>query len=105
MSHIVGTEQNFKTEVLDYKGKVLVDFWAPWCGPCQMLTPIIEEIALEQTGKLKVVKVNVDEQQSLSSQYGISGIPAVFIFINGELKEQIIGFRQKQDYLSAIEKY
>lgn len=105
MSHIVGTEQNFKMEVLDYKGKVLVDFWAPWCGPCQMLGPIIDEIGTEMGNKLKVVKINVDEQQKISNQYGITGIPSVFIFVNGENKEQIIGFRQKQDYLEAINKY
>ena len=105
MSHIVGTENNFKTEVLDYKGKVLVDFWATWCGPCQMLGPIIEEIAIEQAGKLKVVKVNVDEEPQLSGQYGVASIPTVYLFVNGEQKEQIIGFRQKQDYLEAINKY
>jgi thioredoxin 1 len=105
MSHITGTEHNFKAEVLDYKGKVLVDFWATWCGPCQMLGPIIDEIAIEQAGKLKVVKVNVDDEQALSCQYGISGIPAIFIFVDGQQKEQIIGFRQKQDYITAINKY
>ncbi len=98
-------KDNFKTEVLDYKGKVLVDFWAPWCGPCQMLGPVMEELAGELEGKAKVVKINVDEEQQLSGQYQISGIPAVLLFVNGELKENIVGFRQKQDYLDAVNKY
>ena len=98
-------KDNFQTEVLDYKGKVLVDFWAPWCGPCQMLGPVIEELAGELEGKAKVAKINVDEEPQLSNQYQISGIPAVLIFVNGELKENIVGFRQKQDYLDAINKY
>jgi thioredoxin 1 len=105
MPHITGTEHNFKNEVLDYQGRVLVDFWATWCGPCQMLGPIIDQIAQEQAGELKVVKVNVDEEQALSSQYGVASIPTVYIFVYGEQKEQIIGFRQKQDYLDAINKY
>ena len=98
-------KDNFQTEVLDYKGKVLVDFWAPWCGPCQMLGPVMEELAGELEGKAKVAKINVDEEPQLSNQYQISGIPAVLIFVNGELKENIVGFRQKQDYLDAINKY
>lgn len=105
MPHIIGTENNFKTEVLDYKGKVLVDFWATWCGPCQMLGPVIDEISAELGEKLKVVKVNVDEEQMLSCQYGVTSIPTVILFVNGEQKEQIVGFRQKQDYLEAVNKY
>ena len=105
MSHIVGTQTNFKSEVLDFKGKVLVDFWATWCGPCQMLGPVIDEIASEQAGKVKVVKVNVDEEPQLSGQYEVSSIPTVYIFVNGEPKEQIVGFRQKKDYQSALDKY
>jgi thioredoxin 1 len=85
-------------------GITLVDFWAPWCGPCQMLGPVIEELKNELGDKVNVQKVNVDEEQALAEKYGISSIPAVLIFKDGELKETIIGFRPKQDYLDAISK-
>lgn len=104
MTYLTGTSTNFKSEVIDYKGKVLVDFWAPWCGPCQMLSPIIEELATELEGKIKVVKINVDEESQVASEYGVQSIPTVIIFENGQVKDQIIGFRQKQDYLTALNK-
>jgi len=97
-------QADFQKEVLDYKDKVLVDFWAPWCGPCQMLTPIIEEISTELKDKIKVVKVNVDEAQEVSSKYNITGIPTVILFKAGQVVDTIIGFRQKQDYINAINK-
>jgi len=102
MSHTDATSANFKQEVLDFDGKVLVDFWAPWCGPCQMLGPIIEEVSNEFGDNAKVVKVNVDENQDLASQYQVSSIPAVFIFENGKPISTLIGLRQKQDYLDAL---
>jgi thioredoxin 1 len=98
------TKQNFKTEVLDFPGKVLVDFWAPWCGPCQMLGPVMEEIATENEGKVKVVKLNVDDNQDISAEYNVSAIPTVILFDNGQIKETFIGFKQKQDYLTAVNK-
>jgi len=97
------SQNDFQKEVLDFKGKVLVDFWAPWCGPCQMLGPVIEEISSE-VKDVKVVKVNVDEAQEISGKYGVSGIPTVMLFKDGQIVETIVGFRQKQDYLNAINK-
>lgn len=100
--YTVATTDNFKSEVLDNKGKVLVDFWAPWCGPCQMLGPIIEEIGEENKDKVKVVKLNVDENNEIAGQYNVTAIPTVILFENGEIKQTFVGFRQKQDYLAAI---
>jgi len=102
MNHIDGTDANFQTEVLEFQGIVLVDFWAAWCGPCQMLAPIIEEIGNELGDKLKIVKVNVDNNSGVSGKYNIASIPTVMIFKDGQIKDTIIGFRQKEDYLKAI---
>lgn len=100
--HISVDQNTFQKEVLESKVKVIVDFWAPWCGPCQMLGPIIEEIGDELKDQVKVVKVNVDENQELSNKYNIHSIPAVLVFENAEVKNTIIGFHQKQDYLNAL---
>jgi len=100
--HIAVDKNNFQKEVLESQIKVIVDFWAPWCGPCQMLGPVIEEIGDELKDQVKVVKINVDENQELASQYNISSIPAVLIFEKGEVTQTIIGFHQKQDYLNAL---
>lgn len=97
---INATKQTFKSEVLDFDGKVIVDFWAPWCGPCQMLTPVMEELS----ATVKVVKVNVDEEQELASEYNVSSIPNVTVFNKGQITDTIIGFRQKEDYINAINK-
>jgi thioredoxin 1 len=88
---IEGTDYNFKNEVLASNTPVLVDFWAPWCGPCRMVAPIVEELANEFQGKLKVVKLNTDENFNVASQYGIMSIPTLGIFKDGRMVDAVIG--------------
>ena len=95
------TSDQFQKEVLDHQGVVLVDFWATWCGPCQMLSPIIEEIEKE-VSQVKVVKIDVDSCSDIASTYNVNSIPTVIIFNHGQVVNTIIGLRSKQDYLTAI---
>ena len=90
------TDGNFKQEVLESKLPCLVDFWAPWCGPCQIVAPIIEQIAQEYQGKLKVCKLNVDEAPRVASQYGIMAIPTLTFFKGGEVVDKIMGAMPKE---------
>jgi len=93
---VEGTDTNFEQEVLKSDIPVLVDFWAPWCGPCRMVSPLVDEIAEELTGKLKVVKVNTDENQEIAVKYGIRSIPTLGIFKDGQIVDGVIGAVPKQ---------
>lgn len=96
------TNANFKEEVLDSDKKVLVDFWAPWCGPCRMVSPIVDEIA-EENAAIKVAKINIDEQPQLASQYGVMSIPTLLVFENGDVIEKAVGARNKSFILQMLE--
>ena len=86
-----GSDATFEQEVLKSELPVLVDFWAPWCGPCRIIAPVVEAIAAERAGKLKVVKLNVDDNPATSQKYGITGIPTLILFKGGDVKETVIG--------------
>lgn len=94
-------ESNWDQEVLNSELPVLVDFWAPWCGPCRLIAPIVEEIAIEMEGKAKVVKVNTDENPNLAMKYGIRAIPTIMVFKNGRVVDTKVGVQPKE-VLKAI---
>lgn len=96
------TNDNFEREVLQAKGKVLVDFWADWCGPCKMLSPLVDEIAGEMDGKVKVGKLNVDEARLIASRYGVMSIPTLILFEDGKLVNQSVGFINKQQIAAFV---
>lgn len=99
------TNDNFEAEVLNSDKPVLVDFWAEWCGPCQMVSPIIDELADDYVGKAKVCKINVDEQADLAMKYQVMSIPTVMIFKNGEVVDKVVGARSKADFSDILSKH
>lgn len=102
MAVITLTKDNFQSEALESKLPVLVDFWAPWCGPCRMVSPIVDEVAGELEGKVKVGKVNVDEQPELAAQYGVMSIPTLLVIENGKTKTSSVGARPKDAILAML---
>ncbi|MFO8073620.1 MAG: thioredoxin [Polyangia bacterium] len=106
MSEHVGTtsDETFEQDVLQSEVPVVVDFWAPWCGPCHMVSPILDELAGEYAGKFKVLKVNVDENQQLAMKFGIRSIPTISLFAGGEERDKVIGVRPKEHLAAMIDK-
>lgn len=102
MAEIEITKENFTKEVLDSGIPVLLDFWATWCGPCRMIAPLLEEIAEENEGKIKVGKVNVDEEEELTAQFAITSIPTILAFKNGEPVATQIGYCSKETLLAMV---
>ncbi|HEY9658526.1 MAG TPA: thioredoxin [Allocoleopsis sp.] len=105
MSAAAVTDETFEQEVIESSVPVLVDFWAPWCGPCRMVAPVVDEIAEQYSGQIKVVKVNTDDNPSVASKYGIRSIPTLMIFKEGQRVDMVVGAVPKTTLASTLEKY
>jgi thioredoxin 1 len=103
MTHV--DQNNFQTEVLQSGNPVLVDFWAPWCGPCRMVAPVVDKIAQAYQGRLKVVKLNTDDSPSIAGKYEVSGIPALILFKSGEPVDRIVGYVPEKQLAAMVEKH
>jgi thioredoxin 1 len=101
---VIATESNFKETVLSSAQPVLVDFWAEWCGPCKMIAPVLDELATEYGGKIKIAKVNIDENQNLAAQYRVTAIPTLLVFKGGQVMEQMVGAKSKRDLKASLDK-
>jgi thioredoxin 1 len=99
------TKENFDKEVMQSDKPVLVDFWAAWCGPCRMVAPVVEQVAGEYAGKVKVGKINVDEQRELAEKYRIMSIPTLMVFKNGAIAESVVGVRSKNDLAAMLDRH
>jgi thioredoxin 1 len=103
MTYLTLTDRNFQHAVLESTTLVLVDFWADWCGPCHMIAPVIEDMAVTYSGQLTVGKLNVDDQPQTAHRYGIQSLPTLLFFKDGQVKEQIVGARPRRDITAALE--
>lgn len=97
------SEDSFEAAVVKSPVPVLVDFWAPWCGPCRMISPVLDEIAKEKAGKVRVAKVNVDDNPSLATRFGVRSIPMLLVFSGGEIRDTVVGLTNKQNLVSKLE--
>ena len=97
------TDKNFENEVLTSNEPVLVDFWAPWCGPCRMIAPVVEELAQDNAGSVKIGKLNIDDSPQTAQQYGVNSIPTLMIFQGGQVKKSIVGLKDKRELQQALD--